>query len=652
MKNKKAQITLFIIIGIVIVISVLMFIYFKAKIQGSIYPGAGYTLPASNPIRLQIERCIASTGKESIELLGSRGGYTALPKEIENDQLSYLAFGPAEFQFKQPYWWYQGINNIPSEEDLKQQISAYVTSNIKTCLRNLTSETFDIVEKGNIITKVSLNENDVSIKLTYPILIIDSINNTKTRVSDFSATVPIRLKKAYELAKAIMEMENADSFIEKKTIDLMALDNDENIPLIGMDVSCKKKEWDIRDVKQRLKELLEANLQFVKVEGTNYNENSFIYIPESYSEEQTFNKSYYGLHYVWNVMENPPEDMHVAFRYDRNWELSLSARPSNDMKLESNAQKGYEMLRYFCLHLWHFNYDVSYPVTVTIRDDREGGHDAYSFTFAFMTSIDHNQPLRANIPRTVFRARGSASNDDYCNDKYYNITIHTTDKKTSKPVEDVNLTFICGPFSCEMGQTYDVGLGADAELRTEFPLCSYGIIRGRAEGYSKSDEFYQIIQTDRKKVYGLEPHYYLEMQPVKEIKNYTVVKHVFADNVVSQHAEKLADDEKVTITIKDAESEFESYGIYPINQTNVSHPITLLAKDEYTYNITVYLMKSENVTGGYKADWYVPSQDIEDAKQVIFHVIDKGLSEKEEEIYKFMAELEKHSRQIPTPEIK
>ena len=519
--GKRAQVTVFIIIGIIVIAAAALFFYFRST---TIEP-TKIVEPEAMPVKNFVEDCMYRIAKDGITVLGLNGGYINFPPEIQNNPLSYLSLGPTP---SNPFWWYDGVTNIPTEDSIKQQISEHVTNQLRTCLNDFEDfeDIYTIEEKGEIITRIFLNEEDVTIEVNYPIDIISTINTTKTDLVDYRITLPIRLKKAYQLANAIMERENIEGFIEEKTWDLMVLDHEENIPV--QHYAFGAKDWYISDIKQTLKELLRRNMQFIKIAGTNYNGQSYIPIPPEYSQTQTFDESYFNYHYVWTVMENPPEDMRVAFTYDDispAFDMNIYARPSRNGKITPNVQQGFDRLRDFVLPIWKVTYDISFPVLVTVRDDRSSSHEEFSFIFAFKANIDHNQPARTNLATSVYRTPDRDTNEEYCSELENEITVYTTDKITDIPVPDINLTLTCGGFNCPIGITEWFGFGAEAGLTASFPYCVQAIIKGAAEGYAESQE---IIQTN---IAGEE--YTLYMTPVKEITDYEVVKHTFQNGFVN-----------------------------------------------------------------------------------------------------------------------
>ena len=624
--NKKSQVTIFIIIGMIILVTVGLFIYFKiatTKRLGMIYPEA---IPVNN----FVESCINNVAKEGITTLGLQGGYLFFPDKIAADPYSYLAISP--FGMKIPYWWYEGIDNTPTPEFMEQQISSYVTMQLKDCLNNFNDfrDELDITEQGNIVTKTEITDDDIFVKVSYPLVVSSKLNETKTTLKEFSKRIPTRLKKIYELAKKIMERENKDAFLEARTIDLIVLDK--SIPTTDVEISCQKKEWYLPEIRQKLKRLLRVNLPYIRVTGTKYDEE--MYVPNPFGEE-TYKNSYFNYHYLWEISEQKYPETHVSFAYDEAWPMEMQARPSKNDKLTSNSQKGADALSFFCLHTWHFVYDVGYPAKVTITDEETSRHDAFTFNFAFKVSLKNNQPERTNLASSIKEEEETTTSEEFCSDVDKQITVYTDDKITGEPVGDVNLTFVCGVFSCDVGVSEWLSQGAAAALIKRLPYCVNAVVRGNSEGYDESSIF---IETGNEKAFTL------PMTPVKLISNYSVVKHS-SSTLVQENLEK---DEQATIIIK--KDNLETYGGYPESE---KLPLKLFAKDNFDYDLEIYLMKNEDVIGGYKGKWSEAWNELTDADEIIFHVItQEPLPKDDDEKFAFIGQLEDYSKDIPAPEIK
>ena len=204
MLKKRGQATIFMVMAIVILLIGTFFFYSqKVSLQKQEILEPEIAQPKNF-----VEACVVSVAKQGIAILGLNGGYITFPEEIEKNPRSYLKLGPLK-NIKIPYWWYEGISNIPSESFIAKQIEDYVINNLDSCIDDFSAfNNFDVRKLGKIATKVTLNENDVSINVNYPIELIDKLNQTTIRLENFEQKLQIRLKKVYEAAKDIIESEN------------------------------------------------------------------------------------------------------------------------------------------------------------------------------------------------------------------------------------------------------------------------------------------------------------------------------------------------------------------------------------------------------------------------------------------------------------
>ncbi len=628
MKNNKAQVTIFFIIALSILISGAIYFYYQKIILKEIE----IIHPELAPIQNFVENCIDQTATQALIILGLNGGYIDFPLSIETNPRSYLQSGPIS-QIKNPYWWHDGISTIPTEEFMVQQLEDYINSNLGTCISNFEAFTtqFEVEELGPINSQVILTEDSVAVDVNYPLDVFKKENRTRISFEKFTKTVPIRLKRAYEFAKKIMEAENRDSFLERKTIDLIVLDSE--IPTTDIEATCEKRIWNLNDVENKLKQLLRINLPYIRILGSSYAGNTFVSNPFG---EDTYQDSYFQNHYIWEVADEKFPDFNTAFTFNENWPLQLQARPRDGNLLKSNTQKGFDLLNFFCLHIWHFTYDVLYPVKVAVTDTNNA-YRSYTFSFAFKVSIDHNQPNRQKLATTIFETVERPESEEFCNDVTNEIIIYTVSNTTEAQIDitDVDLTLTCGAYTCNLGKTDWLSFGAAAGLTKETPYCVIAVLRGKKEGFLNGQTF---IQTDRPRTYTL------YMKPIKEFNNYQIVKHPLGNPSVQS---SLAENEKVSIQIKAIDRNFETFGVYP---TEGSFPITLL-KEETTYDVTIYLTDNNKILGGYQQEWTVNPDDLQNANEIIFHILEQGAVSDDERAL-FIAGLESYSQQIPKPELK
>ena len=115
---KRAQIAVFLIVGVIVVLLVAIFFYFYAKDQGAgeLPRQIVQEVPAElRPVQGFVEQCLADTAQIGLERLGERGGYIdpqrfgiyADAKATESNGVSLFSSGTMVI----PYWHYLASQN-------------------------------------------------------------------------------------------------------------------------------------------------------------------------------------------------------------------------------------------------------------------------------------------------------------------------------------------------------------------------------------------------------------------------------------------------------------------------------------------------------------------------------------------------------------
>ena len=305
---------------------------------------------------------------------------------------------------------------------------------------------------------------------------------------------------------------------------------------------------------------------------------------------------------------------------------------------------------------WKFTYDLAYPVLVTIRDETTG----YDFNFAFTVHLYRNTPYRGEASARTPVPINTVSDEDYCQERKIPLTV-----KTYELVENgmgvsyrddlggVNLSLTCLKYRCEAGATeYDYGGAGFAGLITNYPYCIGGILRGEKQGYKEDWERVVTVAGSEVEL-NLVPLYYF---PVEKIK---VVKHEFNNPENIEVGKILEDNEMALINLKYDSGESAPQRIIHEQQFVKSSsmegtqqdPVQFLAKADFTYNLEVKLLDGEEFKGGYSGNWSISWRELEQAQEIIVHVLSKNNPSEDESVALLMG-LGQNSVYLPLPEVK
>lgn len=625
--GRKAQLSIFMVLAILIMLMGIVWFVFIDATEKKPQPVAKEVAP----LQAFILGCLKDSGDLAMRQIGTTGGYANIPSSIEGNPSAYLQTG-AFTSLRQPYWWHDGITSVPPLDFIQKEAERETARIFTACIDNLSafSRIYDISVSQNPRAEIAFNEKETSLALHYQVRATTKDNSTTLSEDVFSESLPIRFLKIYSLATTLMEGENNDEFIERKAIDLLSLDP-ANIPLTGFEFDCSPRTWQVTAVRERMQELLSTNLAFIKVKGTSYSTTQ--YVPNPFGKE-TFENSYFASHYVWDLGVENFDGLKAGFRYDSKWPMAFNARPNDNGLMKAAPQQGEDILSKVCINIYHFTYDFAFPIKVDVID--ETPQQPYVFSFAFTASVDHNQPSRESSGSSLFDSEETIVSEDYCANRDVETTILTVDNVTGDPIRGANITFSCGRFSCGMGGSEWLGLGAAAGIVKQFPRCTNGVLKVNAPGYLPSSQFQQI-QTEGKSTLVF-------LTPIKDIASVTVVKHPLGK--IGQE-ELLGASESAAIVLKANDSSFVTYTTFP---SSASLPLQFPMDSGHTYHVSIRLLRNEETIGGYEADWTPSLEQLRDARGIRFHAIAQN-GKSEDEDTAFMNALSKHSADVPLPEL-
>ncbi len=638
--SRRGQVTVFIILGLVILIAGVLFILFQQEIL-TFKPG-DLLATEEQKVKNFMANCLADIGEEALFTLGLQGGYINVPVNIKTDESQHLALSPAVVV---PFWANGVAPLIPTLQDIKLRLDDYIEANVPSCvLQDEAFPGYEFVQKSQVDSETIIGKGGVAFNLNWNIDVLSRSGETITTISKHTAESPIKLKDVYETASLIMEREIAEQKVEDITQDLIAL---EKVPMAGTEISCNRKEWKVEEVKQDLLELLRVNIKRLQVEGT-----SVIEYPDSLP--------YYQNHYVWNIgdLDELEDDVSVIFSFSPNYPLTFQVTPQRNGIMSSGSLAQNQIISNLCLQSWKFTYDVEYPVLVKVKDDTTN----YEFNIAFMVHLIRNIPNRAErvIPRENLIL--GINSDTYCGQQRVPMVVKTWEVVDNgegvfvrEPLEDADISMTCLKYRCDIGKSeFDFAQsGYQAGGIYNFPFCVGGIVRAKREGYI--EDWQRVVTKNGKEVeLSLVP---LKKFPVAKlnIKNYkqsgenieevklddvtTSVRLIFAKNTtkpvlfgenfhVSQYVISKATDEKI---LEKGNLEF-------------------LAEADFTYEVEVNIFDDEKLIGGYRGNWtadwdeLLSAESLESGELEIRTIVNDG-----QDAFTFLNQLGEKSKLVGGP---
>ncbi|MBW3002181.1 hypothetical protein KY338_03420 [Candidatus Woesearchaeota archaeon] len=626
MIKKRAQVTVFIIIGIILLLSAVFVGYLIYRQSARPVEEAIIVPEDVKPVHEFITTCLYQTSKRGVALMGQQAGFIYVPAIISNTYEARINLDN-KGAFVVPFWYYEGEDRTPSLDFMQKELQRYVYEHLNECLGDLESfkGEYDIVEKDDLLPSVTIAEEDVVVKLKWP-LQLTSLGKT-TFMEDYVARLDVKLKKAHEIASKVMKYENDNSFFENFTINSMSADTE--IPTDDMRFECKQRKWHLDDVTKRLQKILYYNLPIVRVENTQYvpfvaqrkyyerledaredmweelSEGAETPTPPKYTPSDAIEFFKYRIEAGVS-----PNDLKASFDYQPGWGMRLSAVPNSGGWLKSNTGRGdRSMIGFLCINQWHFTYDVIYPIRLTVKDDSAFAGEGFIFQMAFPVLVNDNIPERKYFGVRQFTAVDF--DKPFCAvTGEQAVDIRATGFTEASPIEtemdNVSFTYRCLTEECILGES--VADDGYYRLRTTVPTaCINPVIVAEKDGYLPAEG---VLKGDELTI------------PMKKVRPFDVVLvvHPYASYAGEWNPPryKLRNSEKALVHVGLKGAPFEQYIEFPSNGT-----VLEFVEGKEEYNIDITLLSVDNPTGGYLArDVEIEYADFADADTVELHVFE------------------------------
>ncbi len=441
-RNNRAQATIFIILGIVIVAGVIAYFVFFAGVSNNNIPSD------LQPAYTNFQNCLQNDLKTGINVLGSQGGYIYMPQFYPGSRFSPFSSQLDFLGNPIPYWYYVSGNGVekqqvPSMTSMENDLAKFIESRARSCDFSEFYSDGLVINMSKPKADVSISDSKVQIDMVMDLVIRKG--NESVLVRNHKISINSNIGSMYSDALKVYNNEQKYLFLENRTLDILRL----YAPVDGVEIQCAPKTWIAEDVFGNLGDGLDANVAAIKVKGGDY----------------SLNKKN-GQYFV----EDLGTDTNVKFLTSKNWPHVYEVSPSNGNVLEADPvgnQQGLGALG-FCYVPYHFVYDIKYPVLVQIYDDPTGA----IFQFPIAVVIQGNHPRRS-----LEGAEAVGTDTSLCEFANSNVAVNVYDSNLNKI--DANVSFECFGTQCDIGQT------KGGHLDGKMPQCVNGKIVAQTDGYEE-----------------------------------------------------------------------------------------------------------------------------------------------------------------------
>jgi len=185
---RKAQTSVFIIVGIVLLVIVIMTFYLINQ----------NTIEVEEPgdirqaLTEQVQDCFDMNTENSVDLLGLQGGYLTEPVQV---------FSTSEFSTA--YLYYYGANLLPTIEQMEKNLSYFVEVSLPLCL-DLSSYPQAQVELVRPDVEADIVPKKVLFELDWPIMV--EVDNQVSELGVFETVVDTDLLGFYNTTQGVLTM--------------------------------------------------------------------------------------------------------------------------------------------------------------------------------------------------------------------------------------------------------------------------------------------------------------------------------------------------------------------------------------------------------------------------------------------------------------
>ena len=362
----------------------------------------------------------------------------------------------------------------------------YVSEKVGECLQGykpFVDQGFEVVEQGSIEPVVLVRDHDVLVRMGMPLKL--QKGESTAEFSQFVVSLPVELKRYYELAQNISTTQQEHTFLENVALNLVQIYSGVNEkklpPTTASEFDNKITFWQTSQVKEKFQQMLSSNVPQIR-----------FYDADNFYRKQYPQSTLSGLYQRSSddmiLPLSGAQGLDVRFDYF-NWDIFMDINEGQQL-IQPAGYKFTNPVGLIPFNLqfqnYYNTYDFSYPVEVTITDQKAFGGKGYNFVIALEGTVVNNRPAYADQiePAPVSTKSSLVCDPDKRNTQLLRSIV--VDAATQKPLEAVQIGFqIPEQDYCYMGTT-----DTEGSLVTKYPAVYGGVLDFTREGYLTN--FYPI----------------------------------------------------------------------------------------------------------------------------------------------------------------
>lgn len=509
--KKRGQITVFIVVGIIVILSGFLIFYLmrgETEIDEPSLPLRPQVPAETTPVYNFVEQCMNDLTEKALKEVMLRGGY------IYDDELNKHPFESTEGNAVElvpttniliPFWYYMKSNNecttncqfdsmrkplckysntvcdYRGTNSIENEIELYLKNNLDSCINDFSEIEITGLEVNPLLDpefNVYIRRDSLLVELEYPLEIIDQ--NQINEINEFRIQKQTNLYDLYEIAYEITKYQQDYCFLDEHILNIISLHsglNEQPLPPFSASTNDPfNLFWMKRDVHSQLDYLTYSYMPLIRLFNTSVDPfpqvaqggqfmqgivDSFLYFPLTKFRDVFPSFMYYPYHETYfDIFPNRGELI----------------GPSEIFNPSDNPLA--RMLGNIQTREYEFKYRYSFPVIVELRKFKGdySFQNMETFRFALEGNIRANRCFNSDANIVGIGNAPSL----LCDPLFFvnkNYTFNLINDYTNEPIENVHIDFFAEE-TCNIGLTNQSG-----QLLTRIPSAEQGLLIFSKEGY-------------------------------------------------------------------------------------------------------------------------------------------------------------------------
>lgn len=215
---KRGQITIFIIVGIILVVAITMGIILRKdiaqKLQDVKISQSTALQQEVDKVRPFVEDCLQSAAEDAVLSVVAKGGYNAPKSSVQYDY------------YNVPIYFNKGKETVPSMQNIASEIALAIKNNVPSCA-NFKAAGMPVKAVKRPEVTITAGKKLITIDMEWPLTV--GTEAESATISEFSTEIKADIENPYEYAMALYNQQKAIKVLS--LIDLARLAKQNNFIL-------------------------------------------------------------------------------------------------------------------------------------------------------------------------------------------------------------------------------------------------------------------------------------------------------------------------------------------------------------------------------------------------------------------------------------